>query len=160
MGSPLKDLQSSTCSVTTQIQRLPTYARANCPWETAEVHFTLAPQLPATIKLPAANRLPTRLSPRTGRPLPGCPLATSPALARRQQAACPPNARHTPAANKLPTRHSPRTCPLPTRCQLATRARVTGHQHAARHKKAAHSSLTPQLPATNKLPSANKPPAR
>jgi len=28
MGSPLKDLQSSTCSVTTQIQRLTTYAAA------------------------------------------------------------------------------------------------------------------------------------
>jgi len=41
MGSPLKDLQSSTCSVTTQIQRLTTYARANCPCGTAEVHFTL-----------------------------------------------------------------------------------------------------------------------
>jgi len=40
MGSPLKDLQSSTCSVTTQIQRLTTYTRANCPWGTAEVHFT------------------------------------------------------------------------------------------------------------------------
>jgi len=39
-GSPPKDLQTSTCSVTRQIQRLTTYARASCPWGTAEVHFT------------------------------------------------------------------------------------------------------------------------
>jgi len=42
-GFPAEDLQSSTCSVATQIQRLTTYARANCPWGTAEVHFTLPP---------------------------------------------------------------------------------------------------------------------
>jgi len=40
MGSLLKDIQTSTCSVTTQLRRLTTYARANCPWGTAEVHFT------------------------------------------------------------------------------------------------------------------------
>jgi len=43
MSSPLKDLQTSTCSVITHIQRLTTDARANCPWGTAEAHFTLPP---------------------------------------------------------------------------------------------------------------------
>jgi len=41
-GSPPKDLQTSTCSVIRQIQRLATYARASFPWGTAEVHFTAA----------------------------------------------------------------------------------------------------------------------
>jgi len=40
-GSPPKDLQTGTCSVTRQIQRLTTYPRASCPWGTAELHFTL-----------------------------------------------------------------------------------------------------------------------
>jgi len=39
-GSPPKDLQTRTCSVSRQIQRLTTYARASCPSGTAEVHFT------------------------------------------------------------------------------------------------------------------------
>ena len=43
LSSPPKDLPKSTCSVTTQIQRLTTYARANCPRGTAKVYFTLPP---------------------------------------------------------------------------------------------------------------------
>ena len=39
-GFPRKDLQTGTCSVTRQVQRLTAYARASCPWGTAEVHFT------------------------------------------------------------------------------------------------------------------------
>ena len=39
-GSPPKDLQTRTCSGTRQIQRLTIYARATCPWGTAEAHFT------------------------------------------------------------------------------------------------------------------------